>query len=83
MNCTSLASVLILWNGEKLDSFQPLRGIRQCHSLSPYLFVLCMEVLSQQINTAVSEGAWKGVHLSRQGALIPIYVLLMISYCLE
>lgn len=53
MNCTLQVSLSILWNGTKLDSFQPCREIRQGDPLSPYLFVLCMEVLSHHLNGAV------------------------------
>nr|GMD60352.1 Retrovirus-related Pol polyprotein LINE-1 [Ipomoea batatas] len=35
--------------------------------MSPALFVLCMEVLSQAITTRVSVGAWKGIQLSASG----------------
>lgn len=36
----TLAFLSILWNGEKLDSFQPERRLRQGDHLSLYLFVL-------------------------------------------
>lgn len=61
-----MASLSILWNGEKLESFQPLRGIRQGEPLSPYLFLLCMEVLSHYTNSIVGSGDWKDIKLSRQ-----------------
>lgn len=53
MDCTISTS---LWNGEKLESFQPSRGIRQGDPLSPYLFVLCMEVFGQRITQEVEGG---------------------------
>lgn len=51
------ASISILWNGSKLPSFTPQRGLRQSDPLFPYLFVLCMERLVIQIQKLVDEGA--------------------------
>ena len=45
MSCVSSSSISILLNGRALDPFQLSRGIRQGDLLSPYLFILCMEVL--------------------------------------
>jgi len=43
MSYVSSTSTTILFNGNKLDSFHPLRGIRKGDSISLYLFLLCME----------------------------------------
>lgn len=45
MRCTSQATLSVLENGVQLESFNPSGGIQQSDPLSPYLFVLCMEVL--------------------------------------
>lgn len=45
ISCVSSTSTSILFNGGVLDSFQPSSGIQQGDPLSPYLFILCMEVL--------------------------------------
>ncbi|XP_072065876.1 uncharacterized protein [Arachis hypogaea] len=45
MACVTSPSLSILWNGNRLQSFKPMRGLRQGDPMSPYLFVLCMENL--------------------------------------
>lgn len=64
MNCIRTPRMSIIWNGEKLQQFQPERGIRQGDAMSPLIFVLCMEKLSQMISSQVSSGAWKGIKLA-------------------
>ncbi|CAA7027588.1 unnamed protein product [Microthlaspi erraticum] len=67
MQCVSGPSMSLLWNGEKTDSFKPLRGLRQGDPLSPYLFVLCMERLCHMIDRAIESKEWKPIRLSRGG----------------
>ncbi|XP_072087303.1 uncharacterized protein [Arachis hypogaea] len=59
------SNLSILWNGNRLDSFQPRRGLRQGDPISPYLFILCMERLACFISKQVDEGIWDGVAVSR------------------
>lgn len=48
MSCISSTSLTILWNGERLEEFQPQCRLRQGDPfITPYLFVLSMEVLGQ------------------------------------
>ena len=51
MSCISNNSTVVLFNGNKRDSFQPTRGIRQGDPISPYIFLLCIEFLGAQINS--------------------------------
>lgn len=67
MQCVTGPSMNVLMNGEKTESFKPMRGLRQGDPLSPYLFVLCLERLCHQIEYAVAEKEWKPIHLSRGG----------------
>ncbi|KAH1131016.1 hypothetical protein J1N35_002394 [Gossypium stocksii] len=65
MSAISNATLQVLWNGVPLSKFRPARGIRQGCPLSPFLFVLCMEWLGQLIKSAISEGKWNPIQLSR------------------
>ena len=67
MTCVRASSLSIMWNGNRLDSFAPRRGLRQGDPMSPYLFVLCMERLACYISHKVVEGVWKPVSFTRGG----------------
>lgn len=67
MQCVADPSMSLLWNGEKTESFKPLRGLRQGDPLSPYLFVLCMERLCHLIDYEIATKAWKPISLSQGG----------------
>ncbi|QHO25231.1 Putative ribonuclease H protein [Arachis hypogaea] len=67
LSCISTPKMRILWNGEELEEFTPSRGIRQGDPISPYIFVLCIERLSQLINAAVDHGFWKPIRLKKDG----------------
>lgn len=64
MNCVSNVNSFVLWNGESLPGITMGRGLRQGDPLSPYLFVLCMENLSNMIRIQTESGDWKGLKAS-------------------
>ncbi|XP_072061976.1 uncharacterized protein [Arachis hypogaea] len=67
LNCVTSSSLAVLWNGNRLQNFNPKRGLRQGDPMSPYLFVLCMEMLACFISHRVSQGLWNPVAVSRNG----------------
>ena len=71
-----IPTLSVLWNGRKLESFSPCRGIRQGAAISPYIFVLCMERLGHLINASVQSGQWKPVKLSKSGPSISPFFFL-------
>lgn len=70
MECVTTASLKVLWNGEPSTNFTPSRGVRQGDSLSPYLFVMCMERLYQTIKEAIVLHRWKPIRASRDEPLL-------------
>lgn len=67
MSCLQTTALSVLWNGECLKEFTMERGLRQGDPLSPYLFVLCMEVLSHHIRAAITRKEWRSCTASRSG----------------
>ncbi|XP_072071679.1 uncharacterized protein [Arachis hypogaea] len=67
LNCVTSSSLAVLWNGNRLQNFNPKRGLRQGDPMSSYLFVLCMEMLACFISHRVSQGLWNPVAVSRNG----------------
>ncbi|XP_029150754.1 uncharacterized protein [Arachis hypogaea] len=70
MRCIQASSLSILWNENRLEGFQPRRGLRQGDPMSPYLFVLCMEMLACFISHQVQLGVWDPIAVSRRGLRI-------------
>ena len=68
MSCISSSTILILFNGGSLDVFCLSRGIRQGDPLSPYIFIMCMEVLGFLIKGKCDSKMWDLAAWGRGGA---------------
>lgn len=73
MSCITTASISILWNGQITDHFLLSRGIRQGGPLSPYIFVLCLERLSQMIEARVQQKLWKPLRISKDVSISHLF----------
>nr|XP_027065280.1 uncharacterized protein LOC113691366 [Coffea arabica] len=70
MECVKSVSYSFNINGEVKEFVIPKRGIRQGDPLSPYLFLLCSEGLSNLIRKAADSKKLAGMQISRQGPSI-------------
>lgn len=66
MKCVQSVSFSILINGNLTPSLYPKRGLKQSDMLSPYLFVLCADVLSGLILKSQERGALHGISIARE-----------------
>lgn len=70
MLCITSVSFSILINGHPTNSFQPKRGIIQGDPLSPYIFILCVEVLSDMIDRAQRNGLITSISIATNAPYI-------------
>ena len=70
MECVSSVSYAVMVNGEPKGYIKPQRGLRQGDPLSPYLFLLCAEVLSALLRKVERDSLIKGVSICRGGPRI-------------
>ena len=77
MSCVTTTNISILFNGSKLNSFKPSRGIRQGDPFSPYLFILCMEYLGALIEKECIAKRWIPMKASRDNVASHTFSLWM------
>lgn len=65
MKLVTLVTYSYKVNGFSSATLSPNRGLRQGDPLSPYLFILAIDVLSLLINKSVVEGRLEGFCLAR------------------
>ncbi|XP_026398930.1 uncharacterized protein LOC113294768 [Papaver somniferum] len=70
MQCVSTTNLAIMLNGVPCEFFKPSRGLRQGDPLSPYLFILCMEVLSRTLIDAENKGKIHGIKIEKKAHVV-------------
>jgi hypothetical protein len=70
MLCVRSVSFSILINGSPSSIFKPKRGIRQGDPLSPYLFIIYVEVLSGLITKYHEQDKNHGINITRNAPTI-------------
>jgi hypothetical protein len=70
MNCITSVSYQILINGQPSKCFSPERGLRQGDPLSPYLFILCANVLSGLLKKESQQSNIHGIQIARNAPKI-------------
>lgn len=65
MACIRSAHFTILFQGRGDGFITPKRGIRQGCALSPYVFILCMNVLTTMLHNEQQAGRIQGLRLTR------------------
>ena len=65
MACINSVTYAFLINGSPRGRVKPSSGICQGDPLSPYIFIMCSEVLSGQCNKAKAEGTLEGVKVAK------------------
>lgn len=82
MKCVSSISYFVSVNGRMWEFFKPTRGLRQGNPLSPFLFLIRSQGLSNLMRLAVKDGLLKSARASHYGPKFHTYYLLMIVFSL-
>ena len=63
--CLSSVSYSILINGRPRGKFSRSRGLRQGDPLSPFLFIIVVDVLGRLVDKAIIDDAFKGFKVGK------------------
>ena len=64
LNYVTSVSFSVMLNGSPCDVFKPERALKQKDPLTPYLFILCVEVLSSLMIKAQETQAIHGIRVA-------------------
>lgn len=67
MECVTSVYYTLLFNGNISNLFKPGTGLRQGDPISPYLFLICANILSLALRKAESSNIISGVKVGRNG----------------
>lgn len=70
MACLSSVSFSMVLNGKNGSFFKPSQGLHQGDPISPYLFILVIDVLSHLITTDCRDGCLQGIKLCNGSPLL-------------
>lgn len=70
MKCVNRISYKIIHNGEEIGPMLPHKGLRQGDSLSPYIFILCVEGHKVYLNKLEATDMLHGCHIARNTLII-------------
>lgn len=78
MSYISTTSTSILIKGSNTEPFKPSRGIFQGEPLSPYIFIICLEMLLRLILHEIDCCRWDPIKISPKSPLYLTFSLQMI-----
>ncbi|XP_074328485.1 uncharacterized protein LOC141666397 [Apium graveolens] len=70
MRCVTMVSYDFCFNGVSIGPIIPRRGLRQGDPIFPYLFLFCVECLSNALDVAASSGQISGCRISLNAPVI-------------
>lgn len=70
MNCITSVSYSINFNGVAHAFIKPTRGLRQGDPLSPYIFILCVEILSSNLGVLEQQAVLRDIRIGKNAPSI-------------